>query len=245
MKPRTKAFTLVEVLVVVGVGGLILTGAWVWPKWFNGDAKRAKEAARTTAELVAAKDAQSAQAAASVTKIVEANATAPAGWQQEFIALEGPVALSYLQKPDPMALARAEARRRAVAEGERDEARRLYALEAGKAADADRRTTAALVAKGKVDDELARVAAERVGAEQTRNIVILIAVLVGAGWLWTKFTHLSPSAVAELRNDLAAVSPHALGALDTVTSRLQQSFAKSARKKAEKKAAVAAVNSAP
>lgn len=238
-----RAFTLIEILAVVAILGL--GASWALPKWFNGDAKRAKQAAATTAELVASKDAQSAQAAASVTKIIEANGTAPESWQKEFIGLEGPVALSFLQKPDPMALARAEARRRAVAEGERDEARRLYALEAVKAADADRRTTVALVAKGKVDDELARVAAERVGAEQTRNIVIVIAVLVGAGWLWTKFTHLSPSAVAELRNDLAAVSPHALGALDIVTSRLQQSFAKSARKKAEKKAAVAAVNTAP
>jgi hypothetical protein len=240
---KTRAFTIVEIVVVLGLLGF--GAAWGIPKFFNGDARRAKQAAATTAALVAAKDAQSAQAAASVTKMVEANATAPASWQQEFIALEGPVALSFLQKPDPMALARAEARRRAVAEGERDEARRLYALEAVRAADADKRTTQALVAKGKVDDELARVAAERVGAEQTRNIMIVVAMLVGAGWLWTKFTHLSPAAVVELRNDLAAVSPHALGALDAVTSRLQQTIAKSKRKAAEKKAAVAAVHAAP
>jgi len=240
---KNRAFTLIEILVVVAlIGG---GAAWALPKWFNGDAKRAKQSKETTAELIAAKDAQSAQAAASVTKIMEANALAPAGWQQEFIGLEGTVALSFLQKPDPMALARSEARLRAVAEGQRDEARRLYALESVRAGEAEKRATAAIVAKTRVDDELARVAAERVGAEQTRNIMILVAVLAGGLWLWTKFTHLSPDAVAELRNDIAAVSPVALGALDGVTSRLQQSFAKSARKKAEKKAAVAAVNSAP
>lgn len=240
---KTKAFTLVEILVVVALlgGG----AAWVWPKWFNGDAKRAKQAAATTAALVAAKDAQSAQAAASVTKMVEANTTAPESWQKEFIGLEGAVALSFLQKPDPLALARAEARRRAVAEGERDEARRLYALEASKAADADRRTTAALVAKGKADDELARVAAEKAGAESTRNVFIALFVLAGAAYGWVKLTHLAPDAVAELRADLNAAAPQALHVLDGVTSRMQQSFAKSARKKAEKKAAVAAVNQAP
>lgn len=245
MNTRTKAFTLVEVLVVAGVVSLLFGGAMLVPKWFNGDARRAKKAAETTAALVAAKDAQSAQAAASVTKIVEANATAPASWQQEFIALEGPVALSFLQKPDPLALARAEARRRAVAEGERDEARRLYALEATKAADADRRATAALVAKGKSDDELARVAAEKAGAESTRNIVLVLAALFAAGWGWTKLTHLAPDAVAELRQDLNAAAPHALHVLDGVTSRFQQSFAKAARKRREKKAAVEAVNAAP
>jgi len=240
---KTKAFTLVEILVVVALlgGG----AAWIIPKWFNGDSRRAKKAAETTAELVAAKDAQSAQAAASVTKIIEANATAPASWQQEFIALEGPVALGFLQKPDPLALARAEARRRAVAEGERDEARRLYALENQRAADAVRRATAALVAKGKSDDELARVAAERAGAESTRNLCIALVVLVGAGWAWTKITHLSPSAVAELRNDLHQAAPQALHVLDGVTSRIQQSLARARRKKAEKKAAVEAVNASP
>lgn len=240
---KTRAFTLVEILVVLGLLGF--GGVFVKTKFFNGDAKRAKAAQQTTAELVASKDAQSAAAAASVTKIVEANATAPASWQQEFIGLEGAVALNYLRKPDPMALARAEARRRAVAEGERDEARRLYAAENVRATEADRRATAALVAKGKVDDELARVAAERQGAEMTRNVVILLFLLATAGWLWVKFTHLSPGAVAELRNDLASVSPHALGALDGITSRLQQAHAKRARKKAEKAAAIAAVNQAP
>jgi prepilin-type N-terminal cleavage/methylation domain-containing protein len=238
-----RAFTLVEVLVVVALLGL--GGTFIKTKWFNGDAKRAKQAAATTAELVAAKDSQSAQAAASVTKIVEANATAPASWQQEFIALEGPVALSFLQKPDPMALARAEARRRAVAEGERDEARRLYAQEATRAGEADRRATAALVAKGKSDDELARVAAERAGAEFTRNIFIGLFLLAAVGWVWIKFTHLSPGAVAELRTDLNQVAPNALHLLDGVTSRFQQAIARSTRKKAEKKAAVAAVNATP
>lgn len=240
---KTRAFTLIEVFVLCSLLGI--GAAWGIPKFFNGDSKRARQSASTTAELVASKDSQSAQAAASVTKMVEANATAPASWQQEFISLEGPVALSFLQKPDPMALARAEARLRAVMQGERDEARRLYAQEAVKAADADRRSTQALVAKGKVDDELARVAAERVGAEQTRNIMVVVAVLAGALWAWTKFTHLSPDAVHDLRDRLAEASPTALHALDGVTSRLQQALVKGRRKKAEKKAAIAAVHAAP
>ncbi len=242
---RTAGFALVELVVVLAV----LLGVVFSPKLFNGDANRAKQSKETTHELVGAKDAQGAAAAASVTTMIEANATAPDSPEKEFIGLEGPVALSYLPKADPLALARSQARKAAILQGQRDEARRLYADERARADKADQRTLQAVAAKGRSDDELARVAAEREGAQTQRNLFFLLAVLLFVGWCYVKFTHLSPAAVAELRKDLGSVAPDAVQALDGVASRLQQALSRGIRKKQDRKAAVkaavAAVDAAP
>lgn len=91
-------------LIVMGVILLVGAVAWVLPKAFHGESRRAEQSQETTENLLAATTKQGAVAAASVVKIGEANATAPESPEKSFIGQEVGVALSSLPPPDALAL---------------------------------------------------------------------------------------------------------------------------------------------
>lgn len=221
MKQRGE--TTVIVLVACAVVGLAL---WIFkPKILHGDSRRAKESSQTTEELVKTQEKQAATAAASVVKIGEANASAPESREKSFIAQEVPVALAHLPKPDPEALLAAERRKNAVLEGRIEEADRLYGKALEKAERLERERAAALAAKRASDLELERVAAERLGAERAKNMMIAIAVVAVLLYFYVRFTFVSPanlaSAVRDIRHGTGEPNS-AIAALDSVTTPMQQ-----------------------
>lgn len=221
MKNSQRGIAGIVVIAAIAIlgGGLVMFK----PKWLHGDSKRAAEAARTTEALVDSQKKLSATAAASVVMIGEANAVAPDSPAKNFIAREVPVALSTLEAPDPTALIEAEKRKNAVLQGKIDVIERLYGDQA-KVADALRRENAAvLAAKRASDAELAQVAAERLGAEKTAARWLFVAAACVVLYLYTKFTHLGPGAIAEAVADMRKQGATAgITALDGVTSRIQQ-----------------------
>lgn len=225
---HNRAEVTLTVLLIIGVLGL---GGWGLSKtkFFDKRSKQAETSKETTEELIRSKDEQSANAAASVTKIVEANATAPDSWQKDFIGMEGSLALGFLQKPSPQALIRAEARLRAVAEGERDEARRLYGLESVRASDAEQRAARAIAAKRAADLALIEAAAKERGAEQQSFWFMLLAGAAAILWIYTKISHVSPGALARAVADIrsgSGESDPAIVAIDSVTTPTQQMMTK-------------------
>ena len=221
MKSNRGGITLL-ILAVLALSGL---GVWALkPRATHGDSRRADASAAASDKLVAATNAPAAVAAASVAKIAEANAQAPASPARDFIAQESQVAAANLPAPDPQALLAAERRRAAVMEGQRDEARALYADALKRADQLQREKTEAIRQRQAVDSELAQVAAERLGAERTQNRLALVAALAVALFLYVKLTHLAPGALAEAVADIKSGKAAPLQALDGVTTRLQQRF---------------------
>ncbi len=193
------------------------------PKWLHGDSRRATTSKETTETLVDSQKKLSATAAASVAKIGEANQVAPESPSKNFIAREVPVALAVLEPPDPMALVEAERRKTAIMQGRLEEAQRLYGDQTKLADSLRRENAAALAAKRASDAELERVAAERLAADRTATRWIIVAVACIALYLYTKFTHLGPGAIAEAVSDMRKQGiTKGISALDGVTSRLQQ-----------------------
>jgi hypothetical protein len=197
MKPniriRGEALTVV-LLVLALVGG----GIWlIKPKGLDGDSRRAATSRDTTAKLETATTAQGASAAASVAKIGEANAQAPASPSRDFIAREVPAALAKLPAPDPLALIEAEKRRAAVMEGRAQEAARLYESEAKRSAQLQSERDAALAARQTADNALAEAAAARLAAERQRTAAIAIASLLGALWIYAKLYSITPAALGD------------------------------------------------
>lgn len=219
---RGEALTAVLLaIIIIGGGAFGLSKT----KWFHGDSKRARTSEETTAALVTAVDRQGGVAAASVVKIGEANASAPESPEKTFISREVPVALASLPKPDSEALIAAERRKAAILEGRLQEASLLYGDAMARAEKLEREKGAALSAKRASDQALAQVAAERLGAEQQAFWAFVFLGLVGALYVYTKMTHLSPAAVAAAVTDIKAgtgESNPAIAALDGVTTRLQQ-----------------------
>lgn len=212
--------TVFVVLALVALGVLATK-----PKILHGDSRRADKSVETTAALVDATAKQAAEAAASVVKIGEANATAPESPEKSFIAREVPVVLAKLPAPDPRALIEAERRKAAVLAGRLEEANRLYGVAMERADKLERERAAALAAKRASDAELERVAAERLGAERLMNWALLVAGLCVALWLYTHITRPSVGALAEAVKDIKAgnlTGNAAIAALDGVTTRLQQ-----------------------
>jgi len=189
MKGERGEATLAALLVILALGGLAWGG--IKSGWFSGQSKRAKTSTETTAELVAAKDKQAAVAAASVTKIGEANAVAPDSPSKTVIGREVPVALASLPAPDIDALMQAESRKRAVLEGRLVEADRLYGDAMKRADEYQNEAQRALAAKRASDLALEQAAAEARGAE-----------LVNSGSVCAKFvpdTGSNPPALPEFQ----------------------------------------------
>lgn len=215
--------------VVVGLAAFSLSKT----KWFHGDTKRANEAKETTVELVAAKNAQASAAVSYLEIIGETNQEAPDSKQKVVISQLVNPAIGYLGVAgDLKKRVEALAIKNAVLEGKLALATSLTNDALGRANDAIERATKAEDAKKSADDELARVAAERVGAEKARFVYFAAIGFLVVIYLYTKLTHIGPGAVAELVSDLKnSTGPVAVAdkfgdlhipAVDAVTSRLQQ-----------------------
>lgn len=223
MKTYRSGAAVVIVLAVIAVlGGAVMAFK---PKFLHGDSKRAAASTQTTEELIAAQKKLSSVAAASVQKIGEANAVAPESPVKEFIAREVPVAMASLEKPDQTALLEAERRKNAVLSGKIEMAEKLYGDAYKRADEAQKVATAAIAAKRASDLELERVAAERLAAERSQNRWIIVACVCGALYLYTKFTHVGPGALAEAVSDMRKQgATKGIAALDGITTRFQQSM---------------------
>lgn len=220
MKCARGAVQLVVILVIAALGGL---GLWVAkPKALHGDSQRAAASTDATNKLEDTTNKQGAKAAASVVKIGEANATAPASKEKDFISREVMLALGYLPAPDALALIDAEKRKTAIMEGRLNAASELYERALKDADQIRRERDTALAARRKADLELEQTAAERLGAERQRNQMLAVAGLCLALFVYVKLTHLSPGALAEAVRDIKAKPEAAITALDSVTSRFQQ-----------------------
>jgi type II secretory pathway pseudopilin PulG len=185
-----KAMTGIEVLAVLALIGVV---TWlVKPSLLPGASRNAAQSTTATARVEATTHAQDATAAASVVKIGEANATAPASPAKDFISQEVPVALASLPAPDPIALLAAEKRRSAVMEGRADEARKLYETAAKHAAQLQTERDNALAERRAVDLKLETAAA----AEHARTVQFMgaavIALLFAAAWLYAKIYGIHP-----------------------------------------------------
>lgn len=221
MKGGNRGEAVTIVLIVLGLLGVLFVTK---PKWLSGDSKRAATSTKTTEAVVVASDKRGATAAASVVKIGEANATAPESPEKAFIAREVPVALSLLPPPDQTALIEAERRKVAVLSGKLEQITPLYDLALKKSDSLGKDLAKAIAAKRASDLALEQEAAERLGAERTRNWAILAVVLAGGLYLYVKFTHVSPGAMATIVSDLRnpVASQPAIAAVDAATTRLQQ-----------------------
>lgn len=215
--------TLLILLAVVLFGG----GAWGLSKtkWFHGESKRAKSSTDTTAALVATTDAQGAAAAAVLTKIGEANTTAPDSRERDFIARAVPIGLGYLPAPDPQKLLELERLKVAVLTGQLATATTLNDNLLADGARLRRDYAAALAAKRASDLALEQAAAETRGAEQQAFWLTLVAGAAGLLYLWTKLSHVSPVSLSRFvedhRNGTAEADP-AIAALDGAITPFQQ-----------------------
>lgn len=226
MKTRGDASLIILLaLVLLGGGGYVATKKG----WFSGETKRANESTKTTNELIAAKEKQEAVVAASVVKIGEANATAPDSPSKAFITREVPVALASLPPPDVEALIAAEKRKVAVMEGKLAEADRLYGDAMKRVDEYQKEAARAVAAKRASDLALQEAAKEARDAAADRFLFMLVAGAVGVLWLYTKLTHLSPGALANVVGDIRAGTVEAnpaIVAIDTHTSKIQQMMTK-------------------
>lgn len=214
---------------LVVIAGVAIVG-WlgfmvIKPKATHGDSRRAAESTEATADLVAATKKQSAEAAASVVKIGEANAQLPGSALSTFIAKETQVALSKLEKPDPVELINAEKRKVAVLEGKVEVIASLYNDALKRADQLERDRARALAARQEADLRLEQVAAERLGAERQRNQMFVVVGIALALYLYVKFTHLSPTklagAIADIRK---GTYTDPVTAIDVKATPLQQSI---------------------
>lgn len=200
------------VLVVLAV----LAFGWFFakPKFLDGDSRRAKASQESTARVEEAVAAQSSTAAASVVKIGEANSMAPESPARDFISREIPAALSLLPAPNAAALIEAERRRSAVMEGRLQEANALYQSEAKRAAQLQHERDEAFAARRAADLALSEAAAARLASERQRNAFILLAVLIGALWIYAKVYSIGPASLGRIAADVrAGTSP--IAAMDT------------------------------
>lgn len=228
-----RGMTGIEVLAALALLGAVAW--WVKPSLFPGQSKRAAASTQATAAVETATNAQGASAAASVAKIGEANAVAPASPSKDFISREIPMALSRLPAPDPQALLEAERRRVAVMEGRLDEARRLYETAAKQSEKLQRERDEALAARRAVDLQLEQAAAAE-HARTTQAIgAALVALLLLAGWIYTKVYSVGPDTLGKIAADVrAGIKP--IAALNThLAPRLHTKVRRAAKLAAEPK----------
>jgi hypothetical protein len=231
-------------LVVIGALALIgAVGLWVAkPKALHDETRRADQSEQASVEVkaahekeVAALNHKSAEAAASAQVMADVTASLPATTEKKFLIEEGKVMASKLEAPDPAELLRAEQRKNAVLSGKVAEAESLYsealkhsAKLSDDLADAEAKTAKAQAARDEVDRALAETAALHRGMERQRNMTLLGLALLAALYLWTKLSHLSPSALAEATADIHK-GKDAIAALDGVASRFQQKLTRTIR----------------
>lgn len=221
---NTRGFAWAVPLVMLALSAL---GVVVLkPKWMHGDSKRAQTAAQTTEALVAAGANQTAKASAVFVKIGETNAEAPDSPQKRVISRFVPIGLSFTGEPDPAFMLELEKLKTATLQGKVDQADKINAVLMQDAAATRLQLARAVADKRASDDELQRVAAERLGAERTQNILILVVVSLAGLYLYTKFTHTSPwalaKAITDMRNPAAAEQNAGVAAIDAATTPLQQ-----------------------
>lgn len=217
-------------IIVLGVIALLGGGlAVLKPSWMHGDSKRAKTSTQTTEALVSATNAQGGAAAAVLVKIGEANGTAPDSKEKSFISAAVPIGLSYLPKPDPEKLLEMEKLKTAFLTGQLELAQTLTVSAYQQAEDAQKATARALAAKRASDAELSQVAAERLGEERTKNIMVVVAVLAVVLYLYVRITFIHPGSLATAINDMrsgtAELNP-AIAAIDSALTPLQQTMTK-------------------
>jgi hypothetical protein len=211
-------------VIIAGIAAVGLIGLFVIkPKATHGESRRAAESTETTAALVAATTKQGAEAAASVVKIGEANAQLPGSALSTYIAKEVGVALAKLPPPDPLALLEAEKRKVAVLEGKQEVIASLYNEALHRADTLERERSKALAAKQEADLRLEQKAAEHLGMERQRNQILVIAAIAVGLYLYVKFTHFTPSAIAGAIADIRkGTYPDPVTAIDIKASILQQ-----------------------
>lgn len=245
---KLKGFTGIELAVVLALV-TVVTVYIVNPKFIHGESRRADQSQQATQQVVQTQHTvdqaqqqvdviqkeKSAKAAASVTTMVTAAEEAPKSPHTAFIAKEGRLALTYLEKPDQTALLASEQRYSAFLEGKveliqnlyqdaylesRDMAIKLDKAESAKAK-AEKDRDDAIAKREAVDQKLIVAAAEHRATERQRNIAILACVVAFGLWVWAKSTHFSPfqimNAVHDIKNGAEPIV-----ALDTSASPLQQ-----------------------
>jgi apolipoprotein N-acyltransferase len=198
-------------IVPLYIAGALFVTWLVAPSVLPGTAShRAAVSTATTADLLTAQNARASTAAAKVVKIQEANVSAPPSPAREFIALESASALSDLPPPNAAALIAAEQRRAAVFAGERDEARRLYGLEAENSEKLAAKLEQATAARQAADVALVEAAAASHRATVAAIVFLLAFSAAGATALWLKF-HFGgiPQAIGWGMSELKAQQPAA------------------------------------
>lgn len=226
-----------EVVTAVLLGAALVALVLVAfkPKALDGESRRAKESKESTAQVITATATadeavkkRSAAAAASVVVIAEANSSAPASPEKDFIAREAPVALANLEAPDPKELLAARDRKIAVMEGQLAKADQLYG-QALKRADqlvedrdkALRDRDVAFARRDEADRAVSEAAAAHLATTRQRNQAIIVAVAALALWLYTRWTRLSSGGLAAAVKDIRA-GTDPIVAIDTATTPLQQ-----------------------
>jgi hypothetical protein len=218
---RGEAATAVILLVaLLGLGGWGLSKT----KWFHRDSKRAAASTATTEALVTTQDERSAKAAAVLTKIGETNAEAPASPQQRVIARFVPIGLSLTGEPDPAFLLDLERLKVAELTGRLAQANAINTEILGDTARLRQDYARALAAKRASDLALEQAAAAARAAEQQQFMFMCVAIGVGALYLWTKLSHVSPFSLSAAVRDLrtGAREPDAIAALDANITPFQQ-----------------------
>lgn len=210
---RAEAVTAVLLVLVLIGGGLFV----LKPKFLDGGSKRAEASQQTTAAFDAATTAQGAAAAASVAKIGEANAMAPASPAKEFIAREVPAALAKLPTPDPMALLEAEKRRVAVMEGRLTEAARLYESESKRAAQLQSERDAALAARRAADLAISEAAAAQLASERKSAVLMVLCGLLAAAWIYARLFSITPKSLGDAMAGIRA-GENPIQAVERVTA---------------------------
>lgn len=227
---------VVGYIAVVGVLGFL---AFKKPKALDGASRTAAASTVATANVNNAHNEEvdslknkSSSAAAGVATIAKVAGTLPDTPAKQAIENEAGIVQSKLETPNPAELLAAERRANAILTGNLQESRRLNELAYKDSAKLRERTIAAEAKSAKaeaardaIDLKLGEAAAKALGAEQASNRWKIGLAAVALLYLYTKFTHLSPAAMAEAVADIKK-GKEGLAAIDGVTTRLQQQLSR-------------------
>lgn len=221
------ATTLLIILTLLGVigGGAYL----VKPELFSRESARANASAQATKKVDDSVKKASANAAAGVTKIGEANAVAPESPAKDFIGREVPNVLSQLEAPDPIALVAAEARKTAVMQGKFELADSLYQKEAKEVKELQTKLAEAKLDRQNVDRALSEAASEHAGAQRNQVILLVIALVLGALWGYSKVFGITPSTMGKMMADMRSGVPYTQAFDTNLAPWLHSSVNKAAR----------------
>lgn len=213
---RRGAIETVLLLVLAGLGLFAAARPELIPGTAAHRAKRSAQATQAvssaTQRVADAHQRQGEEVSAGLTSIGRANEAAPSSPAKDFIAQEVPFLLGVSPyKASPAALVAAEQRRAAVMQGERDEARRLYAQAYDRADQLQRERDAATAALARAQRERQRVdqeLAEAAAAEHARSLqlagALLAAGAVAAAFFWLRFHSISLPAMGRIVADVRA-----------------------------------------